>query len=159
MDRFPPTIIVVHPKERRRKCTMEPLRGRPGFVFWRFPRLGPQPLDNYVQLGLNAPPLTRQDADKGLLILDGTWRLVERMAPAFAHVPRRSLPQCRTAYPRSSKLFEDPEEGLATIEALYLAYRILGRDTRGLLDGYRWARQFLDRNRELWEQLAMDETS
>ncbi|NOX55981.1 MAG: hypothetical protein GXP27_16370 [Planctomycetes bacterium] len=157
MHRYPPTIIVVHPKERRSKCTVEPLRGQPGFVFWKFPRLGPQRLSNYIQLALDAPPLTRHDADKGLLILDGTWRLVEKMAPTFVHVPRRSLPSCRTAYPRSSKLFEDPDQGLATIEALYLAYLILGRDTTGLLDEYRWADEFLRRNAELFERIVSGE--
>lgn len=157
MNQHPPTIILVHPKERRSKCTVEPLRGRPGFVFWKFPRLGPQPLDNYVQLALDAPPLTRQDSQKGLLILDGTWRLVDKMAPSFAHVPCRSLPPCQTAYPRRSKLFEDPDQGLATIEALYLAYVILGRNTQGLLDQYRWADEFLVRNRELLERIASGE--
>ena len=151
MSGFPPTIIVVHPKERRSKCTVEPLRNRPGFVFWKYPRVGPEPVDNYVRLDLDAPALTREDADKGLLVLDGTWRLVSPMADEFQHVPTRSLPLCRTAYPRVSKLFNDPNEGLATIEAIWVAYRILGRDTQGLLDGYRWASEFLALNADLAE--------
>ena len=89
---MPPTIIVVHPKERRSKCTVEPLRGHPDFVFWRFPRTGPQSLENYVRLGLGGPLLSEDDRDRGLLVLDGTWRLAERMLPMFAHLPVRSLP-------------------------------------------------------------------
>ena len=42
-----------------------------------------------------------------------------------------------------------PAVGLATIEAIYAAYRVLGRDTTGLLDGYHWAEPFLELNPEL----------
>jgi len=67
-----------------------------------------------------------------------------------ASVPVRSLPPLVTAYPRSSKVSEDPEGGLATIEALYAAYRILGRDTSALLDHYRWGQEFIELNRQIW---------
>jgi hypothetical protein len=40
----------------------------------------------------------------------------------------------------------DPDNGLASIEALYLAYHILGRPTAGLLDHYHWADAFLEAN-------------
>lgn len=144
----PPTIIVVHPREKRSKCTVEPLRGRPDFVFWTFPEKGSEPLDGYVRLGLGGPQLSPADADHGLLVLDGTWRLASRMEPMFADLPVRSLPDWKTAYPRTSKLFEDPVQGLATIEAVYLAYKLLGRDTTGLLDEYYWADEFLRLNGE-----------
>jgi pre-rRNA-processing protein TSR3 len=35
---------------------------------------------------------------------------------------------------------------LASVEALYAAYHILGRPTAGLLDHYRWAEAFLRLN-------------
>jgi pre-rRNA-processing protein TSR3 len=143
-----PTIIVVHPKERRSKCTVEPLRDRDHFVFWKHPRIGPESLDGYVRLGLGGPQLSSADDSHGLLVLDGTWRLAGAMEPMFAHVPVRSLPAWKTAYPRRSKLFEDPGEGLATIEALFVAFSILGRDTSKLLNQYRWAEEFLDLNRD-----------
>jgi pre-rRNA-processing protein TSR3 len=38
---------------------------------------------------------------------------------------------------------------LASIEALYMAYHLLGRPTEGLLDGYRWAEVFLELNEVL----------
>lgn len=142
----PPTIIVVHPKEKRSKCSVEPLRGRDEFVFWKFPDQGPEPLDGYVRLGLGGPELSADDADKGLLILDGTWRLAQRMEPFFRDVPVRTLPPWKTAYPRTSKLFEDPTGGLATIEAVYAAHSIVDRDVSNLLDHYHWADEFLARN-------------
>ena len=68
------------------------------------------------------------------------------MTQAFAHVPARSLRGYQTAYPRVSKLGTDPDNSLASIEALFLAYYILGRPTEGLLDHYHWASEFLRLN-------------
>lgn len=144
----PPTIIVVHPRERRSKCSVEPLRGRDGFVFWQFPERGPEPLTGYVRLGIGGPELSSNDASCGLLVLDGTWRLAARMQSQFDELPIRSLPVWQTAYPRVSKNYPDPSAGLATIEAIYAAYHALGRDTTGLLDHYHWRTEFLERNRD-----------
>jgi pre-rRNA-processing protein TSR3 len=69
------------------------------------------------------------------------------MEQAFVHIPVRSLPPWTTAYPRLSKTRPDPEDGLATIEAIFAAYTILGRPTEGLLDNYLWADQFRALNR------------
>jgi pre-rRNA-processing protein TSR3 len=145
----PPTIIVVHPKEKRSKCSVEPLRGRDGFLFWTFPRHGPESLAGYVRLGLGGPLLTPDDRDRGLLILDGTWKLVQPMEAEFSDIPIRSLLPWRTAYPRVSKLYDDPTSGLATIEALFAAYVQTGRPTDGLLDEYHWRDRFLELNRDL----------
>ena len=60
--------------------------------------------------------------------------------------PRRSLPALHTAYPRRSRTFEDPAQGLASIEALYAALHRLGADPGDLLEGYRWAEAFLAAN-------------
>lgn len=149
MAETPPTIVVVHPKERRKKCTVEPLRGREDFRFWKFPRKGSESLEGYVRLGLHGPLLTAADCDRGLLVLDGTWKLAERMVPDYEQLPVRSLLPWRTAYPRVSKLYEDPAAGLATIEALFAAFWQMGRDTTGLLDQYHWMSEFLEINSEL----------
>ena len=146
MLHHPPTILVVHRRENRKKCSVEPLRGREGFVFWTYPDDGPEPLDGYVRLGLGGPLFSDADHDRGLLVIDGTWRLAERMEKKYAQLPIRSLPPWQTAYPRVSKLFDDPSLGLATIEAIYIAYQLLGRDTGGLLDQYHWRNEFLALN-------------
>jgi pre-rRNA-processing protein TSR3 len=68
------------------------------------------------------------------------------MTRAFLQVPARSLHGYQTAYPRVSKRGTDPMNGLASAEALFVAYHILGRRTQGLLDHYRWAAEFLSLN-------------
>jgi pre-rRNA-processing protein TSR3 len=140
-------VIVVHPKERRSKCTILPLRGRPGLRFARSTSLAATgPIDQYVRLDVKGPPLSAADANRGLLLLDGTWRWVEDLATPFGHLETRSIAGVLTAYPRGAAIGELPEGGLATIEALYAAYQIVGRSTEGLLDTYHWAGQFLQLN-------------
>lgn len=147
MADYPPTIVVRHPKENPRKCTILPLRDRPDLLILRHPVKNPPDLTRYVRLAAEGPELTAADAGAGLLLLDGSWRWADAMTRDFLHVPPRSLRGYQTAYPRVSKQGTDPDNGLATVEALFLAYRILGRPTDGLLDHYHWAAEFLRLNR------------
>jgi pre-rRNA-processing protein TSR3 len=149
---WPRTVIVIHPRERRSKCSVEPLRQNPEYLFTTFPQQVPVDLTGYVRLGIGGPLLSESDAGCGLLLLDGTWKRAASMLQSYQHLPVRSLPAVQTAYPRKSEIYEDPEGGLATIEALYAALRILGRPTHGLLDSYYWRRQFLSLNG--WENSA-----
>jgi pre-rRNA-processing protein TSR3 len=142
----PPTVIVRHPKENPKKCTVLPLRGRPDLVFLRYPVVPLPNLDGYVRLAAEGPELSPADAGCGLLLLDGSWRWAQAMNRDFREVPPRSLHGYRTAYPRVSKLGTDPGNGLASVEALFLAYHILGRPTEGILAHYRWAEEFLRLN-------------
>jgi pre-rRNA-processing protein TSR3 len=140
-------VIVVHPKERRSKCTILPLRGTPGLRFTRSTsEAATGPLHGYIRLDVDAPELSTADTDRGLLLLDGTWRWVEDLASPFGAITTRSIRGVRTAYPRGSSISELPDGGLATVEALYAAHRILGRSTEGLLDHYHWASEFLELN-------------
>jgi pre-rRNA-processing protein TSR3 len=144
---YPVTVIVRHPRENPRKCSVLPLRGRPDLTFLSYPVRQRPPLDGYLRLAADGPPLTAADAACGLLLLDGSWRWAAAMTRDFADVPPRSLHGWRTAYPRVSKQGTDPDNGLATVEALYIAHHLLGRPTAGLLDHYRWAEAFIGINK------------
>lgn len=144
---FPPTVIVRHPRENPRKCSVLPLRGRPDLLFLAHPVRERPDLTGYVRLAAEGPELSAADAASGVLLLDSSWRRAASMIRDFANVPPRSLHGWRTAYPRVSKLGTDPDNGLASVEALFVAYHLLGRDTAGLLDHYRWAGEFLRLNK------------
>jgi pre-rRNA-processing protein TSR3 len=139
-------VIVRHAHENPRKCSILPLRGRPDVIFLNYPVANRPPLEGYVRLAAEGPALSPADAAAGLLLLDGSWRWAGAMTRDFRDVPARSLTGYRTAYPRVSKQGTDPDNGLASVEALYVAYRLLGRPTAGLLDHYRWAEEFLRLN-------------
>jgi rRNA small subunit aminocarboxypropyltransferase len=146
-DSFLPTIIVRDTHENPRKCSVLPLRGRSELTFLNWPLTGPRPsLEHYVRLAAEGPELSSADAASGLLLLDGSWRWADRMTRDFLDVPPRALQNFTTAYPRVSKLGTDPDNGLASVEALVLAHTILGRPVRGFLDHYRWAEEFLRLN-------------
>ena len=140
---FPPTLILRHRKENLKKCSLRGLEKRPDIFFFTYPWKVVQPdLTHYVVLALDAPLLTQKDAHKGIFLIDGTWRYAEKMLQSLKPpFEVRSLPSsAQTAYPRR----QDDARGLASIEALYLSYMILGRNPEGLLDHYRWKEEFLE---------------
>ena len=67
-----------------------------------------------------------------------------------------SLQRLADGLPAGLKKGTDPENGLASVEALFLAYQMLGRPTEGLLDHYRWAEEFLRLNAALGPESATD---
>lgn len=154
MQSFPPTYVLRHRRENLKKCSLRGLEGRSDFRFYTYPTSALPNLDGYLLLALDAPPLTAADAASGLFLIDATWRYAEKML-AFvdkaAPLPRRSIPPgFVTAYPRRQDDCPFPEQGLASIEALYIAYRMLGRGAESLLDNYHWKEDFLDKNKMRW---------
>ncbi len=121
-----------------------------GLRFFRYPQVTLPPLDHYLILSLEGPPLSQEDCQYGLLLIDATWRYAKMMLrtlPPFGLHQLRSLPShFRTAYPRRQPDCDQPERGLASVEALYIAHKLMGRSTEGLLNHYHWADQFLDKN-------------
>jgi pre-rRNA-processing protein TSR3 len=136
-------VIVRNPHENPRKCSVLPLKGRPDLHFLAYPLHAKPCLEGYIRLAADGEPLGARDACKGILLLDGSWRRAAVMQLEFAGVPGRSLSGYHTAYPRRSKLGTDPDNGLASVEALFLAHLLLGRSTEGLLDHYHWKEEFL----------------
>lgn len=152
MQLFPPTVILRHRRENLKKCSLRGLEKLPDLEFFSYPgSLAPlEKCQGYVLLQLGAPPLTHEDSHRGLLLIDATWRYADKMLRFVEQVPNlipRSLPEhFRTAYPRRQDDCLDPDRGLASVEALFLAYNILGRSTSQLLENYYWKADFLEKN-------------
>lgn len=147
---YPKTVVLRHKRENLKKCSLRGLEQRSDFQFLTYP-IEPLPvLSDYILLTLNAPVLSKEDACRGVFILDGTWRYAEKMlrfATASQPFILRTLPNSlKTAYPRRQDDCPDPSKGLASIEAIYAAYFFLGRSTEGLLNNYHWGDQFLKEN-------------
>ena len=142
------TIVLIHRKENLKKCSIWPLHVRPDFDFFFFPDEMPV-LDpaRLIRLGIGGQPLGPCDLQKELVILDATWRLVQKMEEACVDIPVRSIGQYQTAYPRVSDQNTDPFQGLATVEALFCAHLELGLPTQGILQHYYWREDFLRINR------------
>jgi pre-rRNA-processing protein TSR3 len=143
-------LILRDPRESPKKCSLTPLRGMPGVRF-----VGYEP-DRRVDAGKRillhpgGADITHADRGRPLLLVDCAWRrLPQLLATVDGELEHRRLPRLATAYPRKSKLFEDPEQGLASIEALYAALALLGEVRPELLESYRWKDDFLGRNPNL----------
>ncbi len=143
-------LILRDPRESTKKCSLTPLRGFPGirFLTWKVDRrfeVGAR-----VLLHADGDEITAADAGRPLFLIDCAWRRVPTLlASCEGDLVRRRLPKLTTAYPRRSMTFVDPEQGLASVEALYAALALLGRPAPELLLGYRFAEAFLAANPEL----------
>ena len=132
-----PTVILRHKKENKNKCSLKGLEQRQDFSFYTYPKDSLPDLNGYFLLDLSGEPLSDKDLDMGIFLIDGTWKYASIMADKIKDikvVKRRIPKRYFTAYPRKQTGCIEPEFGLASIEALYLAYRAMGKDTTGLLD-------------------------
>ncbi|MGK0176565.1 MAG: pre-rRNA-processing protein TSR3 [Lentimonas sp.] len=140
-----PITIIRHPKERRSKCSLTPLEGRADTSFFRARPEWTFDMTGFTVLALGAPILSMEDAGRPLLLLDSTWRLLPQLeACLIGEGVHRTLPEVPSAYPRTSKIAEDPVGGLASVEALFLAKVLLGERDDTLLENYHWRSRFLE---------------
>lgn len=157
MTSFLPTIILRHKKENLKKCSLSGLENLPYLDFYTYPKHFDFDLSNYVTLHFEGPLLSKKDKDLGLFLIDGTWKYAETMFKQVSLkqtlVPRSLPKELKTAYPRKQTGCEDPERGLASVEALYVAHKFLERPYDNLLEGYHFAKEFLTLNREILENL------
>ncbi len=152
------TIILRHRRENLKKCSLTGLEKREDLQFYTYPVDSLPDCSGALLLKVGAPPLTIEDADRPLFLIDGTWRLAQIMEKQLPwKLEARSLPPgFRTAYPRRQTDCPDPESGLSSLEALYIAHMILGRSTDGLLDRYYWKEPFLSQFKgNLWQPLHL----
>ena len=148
MQPYSPTVVVRHTRENLKKCSLRGLELRPDFLFFTYPLQIPIELKNYIYLCVDGPPLSPADFGKGLFVIDATWRLAYKMEKSLQNhlstMEKRSIPTSfTTAYPRRQDDCLEPGKGLASIEAIYAAYEIMGRSTEGLLENYYWKNDFL----------------
>jgi pre-rRNA-processing protein TSR3 len=142
------TVILRHRRENLKKCSLTGLETHPEFAFYTYPAGKLPDLSHYLLLKVDAPPLTTADSRRGLFLIDATWRLAQTIEKNLPFkMEARSLPQgYKTAYPRRQTECPDPEAGLASIEALYLAHLLSGKNVEGILDHYYWKELFFSRN-------------
>jgi pre-rRNA-processing protein TSR3 len=159
--------IIVDAGETPNKCTIAPLGAREDFRL--FPVFGEGPLGP-----LSAPLLLHHEgqclaelrntvpAVPAIASVDCVWRrlprLVERIAwtnnqpPILARIPEGF----QTVYPRVGLPGKDPQGGLATIEAIFIAAAMLGNYDPTLLSHYYFARQFIEQNTRRFLELGIE---
>jgi len=146
-------LILRDPRESKKKCSLTPLVGTPGVRFLTFDPDRRVEAGGRIRLDPEGDEFTAQDRGAALFLIDCAWRRVPRLAANVdGELKRRRLPELVTAYPRVSRIFEDPLAGLASVEALFAASVLVGAPRLELLDSYRWSCEFLERNAGFFEQ-------
>ncbi len=143
-------LILRDPRESTRKCSLTPLRGMQGIRFLEYRRERRYAVGRRVLLTPAGELLQPADRGLDLLVVDCSWRRVPSLLATLEGelLPRR-LPPLVSAYPRVSRTFADPTEGLASVEALYAASVLLGDPHPEWLRDYRFAAAFLEQNPSL----------
>ncbi len=144
-----PTIILRHKKENLKKCSLKGLEKNLNFNFFTYPKDPIPSLSGYILLTLGAKELSYEDHEKALFLIDGTWQYASVMEKSIKQpFEKRSLPkEFVTAYPRKQTKCPDPNSGLSSIEALYVAFVILRREKDYLFENYYWKDIFLEKNK------------
>lgn len=143
-----PTVIIRHRKENLKKCSLRGLESDKNFSFYTYPKDILPDLSSYLLLKMDSPIISEKDSQKPILLIDSTWKYLDKILKILPkNIECRSLPNnFVTAYPRKQTMCPDPRFGLASIEALYLAFLITNRSTDHLLDNYYWKEKFLKDN-------------
>lgn len=158
--------VIVDRTERVQKCTILPLTYRDDFDIRRVRRGAPlDPLTGDLllhpdgeSLAILGPELAAAGSGHRLSAIDCTWKqlagfleCVPEPWPRLAAIP----PGFVTAYPRKNKVNLDPDGGLATIEALFIAAAFLGVWDETLLAEYYFGPAFLEANREVFARYGL----
>ena len=159
--------LLVDRTESPNKCSILPLSYRSDFRIVRFDRRYPiAALTGRVLLHpegevLEAPSAKATLAGDDAFVLsaiDCNWKRLGRiLAKVAAPLPPlvRIPDGFRTAYLRRNKRDEDPEQGLATIEAVFLAAAFLGNWDETLLKEYAVADEFLAANAAAFDRYGL----
>lgn len=155
--------VIVDVGETPNKCTILPLRHRKDFHLTSVKgRRSFDPFRSEVLLHHEGQCLTELRKSlkmvQGIACIDCVWRrldgLLKRVAPPLpllARIPDGFV----TAYPRKSAQSTDPDGGLATIEAIFVAAALLGHWDPSLLSEYHFGRKFVEMNQKLFVELGV----
>jgi pre-rRNA-processing protein TSR3 len=159
--------VVLDYTERPSKCTVAGLTHRQDFSFKvvRQDQLA-TPLRSDVLLNTDGPSIDQTEffhskRCQGIAVIDCNWKRVDQimgLVPAPLP-PKVCIPEgFITAYPRRNKEGSDPSQGLATIEAIFIAAALMGTIDYSLLKEYYFGAEFLKINKDCFEnfQVAID---
>ncbi len=148
---MPQIVVIRHPRENLKKCSLRGLESRENFAFFKAKDGFLFDATGYILLQANAPEISEKDKDMPILLLDSTWALLPKVRNKICGKPiLRGLPSSiKTAYPRVSKSGNDPQNGLATVEALFAALSLSGQRDESILQNYVFKDTFLQLNKGL----------
>jgi ribosome biogenesis protein Tsr3 len=163
--------VIVDMGETQNKCTISPLAYRTDF---RLTHVKSDAKEDGLFGPLQSPLILHHEGEcittlvksmgtvPGIACIDCVWRrldgLLHRVAapmPVYARIPDGFV----TAYPRTSKQNTDPDTGLATIEAIFIAAALVGNWDASLLSEYYFGPKFIELNRTRFVELGVHQAA
>ncbi len=148
--------VILDGSETPNKCTIAPLSSRSDFHIQRVQgTLKLEPFQMPILLHHEGECLAKlapaMNNVAGFATIDCVWhrlpKLLSRIVgplPTLARIPDGFA----TAYPRRSKDTSDPDGGLATIEAIFVASALLGNWDLSLFSSYYFGALFIEMNKQ-----------
>ena len=156
--------VLIDHGETSNKCTILPVSYREDLSIRKFRRGRPIPgLKADILLhpdGVSLAELVGADSQvESLATIDCIWRRLrpimgwlEKPLPKLVKIPDGFV----TAYPRLSRLGNDPSGGLATIEAVFIAAAFVGKWDISLLSEYFFGEEFIQLNQRRFRDFGID---
>jgi pre-rRNA-processing protein TSR3 len=156
--------VVLDYTERPSKCTVAGLTHRQDFAF---KVVGQDqlttPLRSDVLLHTEGPSIDQTELFQSKLcqsiaVIDCNWKRVDEIMALVPEPipPKVCIPEgFITAYPRRNKEGSDPSQGLATIEAIFIAAALMGTTDYSLLKEYYFGADFLRINKNCFEKFQV----
>ena len=139
--------IIKDYKESEKKCSIIHLKGKKGFEFLDRRKFDEYDFSGFTLLHPNGKPIDKLDKNAKILLVDSNWRKAKKMYNRLEqkfNLPKISVNGFKSAYPWKAGR---PENGLCSIEVLWVLKLLAGQRDDRLLENYRWKKEFLELNK------------
>lgn len=140
--------IIKDYKENPKKCSILWLKGKKGFEFLDRRKVDEYDFSGMVLLHPEGEPVSKIKKNEKILLVDSNWRKARKMYNRLEqkfHLKKISIVGFKSAYPWKKGR---PENGLCSIEVLWVLNLLAGQRDDKLFQNYRWKREFLEINKK-----------
>ncbi|MBI2041310.1 MAG: hypothetical protein HYT16_04375 [DPANN group archaeon] len=158
--------ILKDYKESEKRCSILWLRGKKGFEFLDRRKFDEYDFSGFTLLHPDGKPIEKIGKNEKILLVDSNWRKAKRMynrlalkydlnsqtssrngkrSSVFHNLKKIRIDGFRSAYPWKKGR---PDNGLCSIEVLWVLSLLAGKRDDSLLENYRWKMEFLELNKK-----------
>ncbi len=134
-------------KESPKRCSILWLRGKDGFEFLDRKKFDEYDFSGMVLLRPDGEPAGKLGKDEKILLVDSNWRkakkMYHRLEEKYDNLKKISINGFVSAYPWKKGR---PENGLCSIETLWVLKLLAGERDDSLFQNYKWKDRFFEVN-------------
>ena len=141
-------FILKDYKESEKKCSIIHLRGKKGFEFLDRRKFDDYDFSGFTLLHHDGKPVIKIKRNEKILLVDSNWRKAKKMYNRIQqkfNVKLVSVQGFKSAYPWKAGR---PENGLCSIEVLWVLSLLAGQRDDSLFENYLWKKEFFEINKK-----------